>query len=665
MTKSEAKERIEKLVTVINHHRYLYHVLDTQEISDEALDSLKHELKELEEQFPELATPDSPTSRVGGEPLPKFQKVVHKVQQWSFDDAFSPEQMRSFDKRIKNFLAKKYDRPIEPKYVCELKIDGFKIVLSYEKGRLVTAATRGNGKVGEDVTMNVRTIDAVPLVLRKPVDIIVEGEVWMSKKEFQKLNESQKEKGLPLYANPRNVASGTIRQLDSKMVASRKLDSFVYDISQFSSPIPAKQFDELALLRELGFKVNRHAASADTIEEVISFWQEWQKQAPQEEYWIDGIAVKVNEREYQDALGYTGKSPRFAIAFKFPAEQVTTVVEDIVLQVGRTGVLTPVAHLRPVLVAGSTVSRATLHNEDEIKRLDVRIGDTVILQKAGDVIPDIVRVLTELRTGKETQFIFPKKCPVCGNPVARAEGVAAYRCTNPDCYAQKTRMLHHFVSRKAIDIEGLGPKIVDQLIDEGLVVAPADFFELKKGDLLALEGFAEKSAENLIDAIAARRKVPLASFLFALGIREVGEGTAYDLAAHLGSIENIAKATIEELESIPGIGTVVAQSVHSWFANSAHKKIITDLLRHLEIGKAERAQGVLTGKTVVITGTLPSLSREEAEKIVRDNGGSVSSSVSKKTSYLLAGENTGSKYDAAVKHGVQILEEGEFLKLVK
>ena len=410
MTKGEANERIQKLREVVNHHRYLYHVLDTQEISDAALDSLKKELKDLEDAYPELITPDSPTQRVSGEPLEKFNKVEHVVPQWSFDDAFSKEDIRAFDERVRRVLSKEFDRDINPTYVCELKIDGFKVVCTYEKGILVTAATRGDGKVGEDVTANIKTIESVPLVLQEKESVVVEGEVWMPKKEFERINKEREKEGEPLYANPRNVAAGTIRQLDARIVAERNLEIFFYDLVRRSDEqLPDTQIEELEFMRVLGFKTNKHTKQMDSIDEVIKYWQSWEKKKDKQSYLVDGVVVKVNERSYQEALGYTGKSPRFAIAFKFAAEEATTVVEDISLQVGRTGVLTPVAHLRPVLVAGSTVARATLHNEDEIARLGLKIGDTVIIQKAGDIIPDVVRVLTDLRQGTEKNFVFSER----------------------------------------------------------------------------------------------------------------------------------------------------------------------------------------------------------------------------------------------------------------
>ncbi|HVU75501.1 MAG TPA: NAD-dependent DNA ligase LigA, partial [Candidatus Paceibacterota bacterium] len=460
----ETKAHYEKLKAAVNEYRRLYHVYDREEISQEALDSLKHELAELEETYPELVAPDSPSQRVAGEPLPQFKKVRHTVAQWSFNDAFSPDEMREFDARVKRYLRSEGITK-EPTYVCELKIDGLKIVLTYEKGILKTAATRGDGVVGEDVTHNVRTIESVPLSLSRPIDIVVEGEVWMSAKNLEKLNKEQEKAGKPLYANPRNVAAGSIRQLDPKIAAARSLDMFVYDVAQTSEPFPRTQAEELDYLRELGFKVNPNHVYAPTIEAVIDFWEEWSKKGRHQEYWIDGVVAKVNERDLEERLGYTGKAPRFAIAFKFPAEQVTTKVEAIVLQVGRTGVLTPVAHLTPVSVAGTTVSRATLHNEDEIERLDVRIGDTVILQKAGDVIPDIVRTLTELRTGKEKKFKWPTHVPECGGDgrIERVPGTAAWRCVDKNSFSIIRRRFYNFVGKHALDIEGCGPRTIDLL----------------------------------------------------------------------------------------------------------------------------------------------------------------------------------------------------------
>lgn len=661
------KKRIEKLRHTIEKHRYNYHVLDKQEISDTALDSLKDELKKLEEQYPELITPDSPTQRVAGQAKDELVKFAHTIPQWSLGDAFTEEDIIDFDAKVKRFLKLPESQSME--YVCELKIDGLKIVLYYEKGVLVRGVTRGDGVVGEDVTHNVRTIDSVPLSLEKPIDIVVEGEVWMNKKQFEKLNAERKKLGEPLFANPRNIAAGSIRQLDPKIAASRKLDTFLYDVDQSSVAIPDTQYAELSFLQKNGFKTNPHFRQCNDISEVILYWREWQKKAPKQEYLVDGVVVKVNNRALQERLGYTGKSPRFAIAFKFPAEQVTTVVEDIVLQVGRTGVVTPVAHLRPVLVAGSTVSRATLHNEDEIKRLDVRIGDTVILQKAGDVIPDIVSVLTDLRTGREKPFVFPKKVAGCGGDgsIERIPGQVAYRCVSNDSFDQLKRKFYYFVSKKAFDMDGLGPKIIDVLLDQGLISTFDDIFTLKRGDVLALPRFAEKSVDNLIASIEKARTISLTRFLIALSITHVGEETAEDIAEHFGTIERVRKATVLEVESIEGVGPIVARSLVDFFADSESQKLVDRLLVQVRVLPVVRAQNKalpFSDKTFVLTGTLATMSRDEAKQKIKINGGSVVGSVSKNTTYVVVGENPGSKLNEAEKLGVSVLTEEQFVKML-
>jgi DNA ligase (NAD+) len=680
---NQAKERIIKLREVINHHRHLYHVEDQPEISDEAYDSMEEELRALEEQYPDLVTPDSPTQRVSGKPLEKFEKVAHAVPQWSFNDAFTPDDLRDFDKRVKRIL-----KDFRPTYVCELKIDGLHVVLTYAKGLLKTAATRGDGVVGENVTANVRTIQSVPLKLNEPVDLVAEGEIWLGHDQLAKINKERKKNGELEFANPRNAAAGTIRQLDARVVAKRKLDTFIYDLHigtddgllkavQRPSSVPATQVAELKLLAKLGFKVSKEYTECADIEEAIKYWQKWHKKKDQQNYLIDGVVVKVNERELQEKLGYTGKAPRFAIAFKFPAEQVTTVVEEIVLQVGRQGTITPVANLRPVLLAGSTVSRATLHNEDEIKRLDVRVGDTVILQKAGDVIPDIVKVMTELRTGKEKVFKWPTELEACSGPIERIPGQSAWRCVNKNSYAQLKRQFYHFTSKHAFDIEKLGPKIVDQLMDNGLLATFADIFRLKKGDLLALPRFAEKSVDNLLKAIEERREVKLSRFIVGLSIPNVGEETAEDLAEHFGTLAKIQNASLEELQNIEGVGGVVAQAVYDWFRDEANKKTVSNLLSQIRfVGietKFRGKEGKLVGKTFVLTGTLPTLARDEAKSLIKQNGGEVSSAVSSKTSYVLAGtpstalraSESSSKLKQAQKLGVKIINEEEFKKLIK
>lgn len=670
MIPASAAARYTKLLKEINRHRYLYHVQDAPEIEDSAFDELEQELFALEAKYPDITAPDSPSHRVGGAPAAQFKKVQHTVPQWSFNDAFSPEELREFDARVKRFLKPQFG-DVAPSYICELKIDGLKVVLTYEKGLLKTAATRGNGVVGEDVTHNIRTIKSVPLSLPRATDLVVEGEVWMSEEGLKTINHEREKQGEPLFANPRNAAAGSIRQLDPKVAASRGLDTFMYDVAQTSEELPATQAEELAYIRELGFKVNPHFRLGKTIEDAVAYWEEWKQKNKSQGYWLDGIVVKVNEREYQEALGYTGKAPRFAVAFKFPAEQVTTVVEDIVLQVGRTGVLTPVAHLRPVLVAGSTVSRATLHNEDEIKRLDVRVGDTVILQKAGDVIPDIVQVLTNLRTGKEKVFKWPMRVAECGGDgrIERIPGEAAWRCVARDSFAVKRRILRHFTSKGALNIEGLGPSRVDALMEKELVSSFDDFFTLEEGDLLTLEGFAELSAKKLIASIEkAAKHVPLSRLLTGLSIPHVGEETAILLAEHFKTVDDIIGASEEELAQIGGIGEVVGKAIVAWFADKENKKLIERLKKVIHIVSEKqaggKAAGTLAGKTFVLTGTLASLSRDEAKNKIRKLGGDVSSSVSKNTTYVVAGEEAGSKLDKAEELGVAVLTEAEFLKML-
>ncbi len=666
---TKAKERLLKLREVINYHRYLYHVEDRQEISDEALDSLKDELVKLEAEFPELVTADSPSQRVAGKPMEQFVKVRHEVAQWSFNDAFTIEDIRDFDGRVKKLLGVS-----EVSYSVELKIDGFKIVLTYEEGKLKTAATRGDGVTGEDVTMNVRTIESVPLLLRKsgggktkvPEKIIVEGEVFLGKKNFEKLNKSREQAGEELYANPRNVAAGTIRQLDPKIVASRKLESFIYDIALSSDGEPDNQIAELKLLTELGFRVNKNFKECANIDEVIKYWQKWQKEGKNLDYGLDGVVVKVNSREFQNKLGYTGKAPRFAIAFKFRAEEVTTVVEDIIFQIGRTGVVTPIAKLKPVFLAGSTVKRATLHNEDEIIRLDVRIGDTVILRKAGDIIPDIVKVLPEFRVGKEKPFRFPKSLPECG-PIERILGEAAYRATDPNSGAQHLRRLHYFVSKGAFNIVGLGPKVIDVLVENGLVNEFVDIFELKKDDLLLLPRFAETSAEKLINSIERHRSVTLPRFLVSLSIDNVGEETAEDLAVHFKTLEKVRVASAEELALIDGVGEVVAESIVSWFGDKENQRALARLLESVKIKPLEvntNKNQKLTGKTFVLTGSLKNLTRDAAKNLIKQAGGRVLSSVSKNLDYLVVGEDPGSKLTQAEQLGIKIISESEFQKLL-
>ncbi|OGC88105.1 hypothetical protein A2419_01385 [Candidatus Adlerbacteria bacterium RIFOXYC1_FULL_48_26] len=670
MAPTDVRERYEKLKKTLNHHRHLYYALEAPEIPDSAYDELERELASIEEKYPELITSDSPTQRVGGV-LGTFKKVTHTVSQWSFNDVFNEEELRNFDTRVHRMLGESAQTLT---YTCELKIDGLKVVLTYEQGKLVTAATRGDGVTGEDVTHNVRTIQSVPLVLERAIDCVVEGEIWMSEEALKRTNKEREKNGEPLFANPRNAAAGSIRQLDPRIAATRGLDTFIYDVASTSEEMPGSQAEELEYLQELGFKVNKHWKLVKNIDEAISYWKTWGKKSKSEDYWVDGVVIKVNDRASQEQMGYTGKAPRFAVAFKFEAEQVTTVVEDIVLQVGRTGVLTPVAHLRPVLVAGSTVSRATLHNEDEINRLDVRIGDTVILQKAGDVIPDIVRVLTELRTGKEQTYKWPNSVPECGGDgrIERVPGQAAWRCVYKDSFAQIRRRYRHFASKGALNIEGLGPSTVDALLEKNLVQHLDDFFTLTEGDLLTLEGFAEISAKKLIESIQkTAENVTLARLVTGLSLPQVGEETAILLAQNFKTLKKLSEGSEEDFIAIAGIGPIVGKAIVGWFAEKENQKLIERLENVLKITNPEYVSADVkqnlpfVGKTFVLTGTMESMSRDEAKEKIRKLGGDVSSSVSKNTTYVVAGEEAGSKLDKAEELGVKILTEEEFLKLLE
>ncbi|MBA3788896.1 NAD-dependent DNA ligase LigA [Patescibacteria group bacterium] len=669
----EVRTRIASLREAIEKYRTLQHEKDESPISPEALDSLKRELSELEETYPELKTPDSPTMRIAGGILPELKKVAHQVPQWSLNDAFTESDLRAFDDRVQRGLEKiqqKSPQKPEPKYACELKIDGLHIVLTYIKGELKIAATRGNGKIGEDVTHAIRTIHSVPERLSRPVDLIVEGEVFMTRSGLKALNKKREKTNLPLFANPRNAAAGSIRQLDPAIAASRPIAVFLYDVDVLSEKFPKTQSEELAYIQALGLPINPHTLHDASLEQVLKFWEKWKGKArDKEDYQIDGVVLKLEDRTAQEALGYTGKAPRFAIAFKFPAEQVTTVLEDITLNVGRTGVVTPVAHLRPVSVAGSTVARATLHNEDFIKDKDIRIGDTVILQKAGDIIPEIVQVLLEFRTGKEKRWVFPKNSPLCGGDgrIERVPGMAAHRCAVRGSYGEQSRKLMHFVGKQALDIDGLGGKTVELLMEHTLVGEFDDFFDLTRDELLALPGFKEKSVDNLLSSLKTAQSPTFDRVLVGLSILHVGEETALLLAQEFGTIEKLAKASHANLARIKGIGEVVAESVVEWFVDTENKALLARLLKHLSIKKAAGvvSSGPFKGMTVVVTGTLKAFSREEAETAVRKAGGDVTSSVSKNTSFVVAGENAGSKRSKAEELGVEIITESEFTRRLK
>jgi len=677
MKKEEVKKRIEKLRKVISHHRYLYHVLNRQEISDAALDSLKHELYKLEQQFPELITPDSPTQRIAGKPLEGFRKIKHKTPMLSIEDIFSKEELQDWIDYLKRLAPN-----AQFNYFAELKIDGFAITLIYKNGIFICGATRGDGKTGEDVTQNLKTIESIPLKLEirgntptkrnkekikkliEEGEIEIRGEVYMEKKKFEKLNKELEKKGQKSYTNPRNLAAGSIRQLDPKLAASRPLNFLAYDIT---TDLGQKtHFEEHQILPILGFKTDK-GKECQSLQEIIDFWKATEKKREKYPFQIDGIVVNVNQNSIFEKLGVVGKSPRGVRAFKFSPKQATTKILNIKIQIGRTGITTPVAILKPVEVGGVTISRATLHNEDEIKRLGVKIGDTVIVGRAGDVIPDVIQVLPELRTGEEKTFKMPEKCPACNTKLVKEEGEVAWRCPNPKCPAREREYFYHFVSKGAFDIVGLGPKIIDRLLDIGLISDPADLFLLKEKDLSSLERFAEKSAKNLISAIQSKKEITLSRFIYALGIRNIGEETAQILSRHFGYFEKLKNASLEEFQEIKDIGPVVAKSIFDFFQEKRNLKLIKKLKQvDVKIISEKKPKfQPLEGKTFVLTGTLESMTRDEAKEKIRELGGDISESVSKKTDYVIIGKKPGSKYKEAKEVGTKIIKEKEFLKLIK
>ena len=698
MDKAAAKQRIMKLRKEIDRYRYAYHVLDKSLISDEANDSLKKELFDLETEFPDLITPDSPTQRVAGKPLKEFAKVKHIERMTSFNDAFSEEDMRAWLERLENYLGRKIPPSGEvAPYYCELKIDGLAIELEYEEDIFMRGSTRGDGMIGEDVTQNLRTVEAIPLRLLEweeveknlrregldpkkykiPRHLIVRGEVFITKKVFAAVNREQEKKGLKPYANPRNIAAGSIRQLDPKVTASRHLDSFQYDI--VTDIGQTYHEEEHLILKAFGFKTNPNNRPAKDMREIFAFREYWALPAHREklDYEIDGTVVIVNDNATFARAGIIGKAPRAAMAYKFSPRDATTVVEDVVVQVGRTGALTPVAVMRPVNVGGITITHATLHNADEIERLGLKIGDTVIVSRAGDVIPQITKVLKEFRMGKEVAFRMPTHCPVDGSKVVREGAIS--RCSSPTCAAKHREFLYHFVSRGAFNIEGLGPKILDKFLDEGLISDAADIFTLMKGDIAALARFGEKSAENIVAEVAEKKKVVLSRFLYALGILHVGEETAITLARnfefpHTGSrvaivdiLKVFQKLSLDDLQRAPDIGPKVAESIYGWFREPRNVKFIERLEKAgVEVEAEPRKElGHLAGTTFVLTGGLAAMSREAAKEKIRTLGGDASENVSKKTDYVVAGTDPGSKYEKAKKLGVKILDEAEFLKLIK
>src|SRR3989339_278088 len=681
MDKKQAKERLEKLKDQMREIDHAYYVLDRPIVSDAARDSLKDEVEKIEAEFPDLITPDSPTQRIGGVALSKFEKIKHEIPKYSLDDVFDFDEVREFDKRVRRFL--NLDEKEKVEYTCELKIDGLNMSFHYQNGLFERAVTRGDGVFGEDVTHTVKTIKSLPLKLKEEIDIELGGEVYMPTKSFIKLNEEAVRQGKSPFANPRNAAAGSVRQLDPKVTAERDLDIFCWVIygeqSKVQSPklkvgVAETQEQMLERMKELGFKVNQNYEKFGSIEETIAYCETWRKKRDKLPYEIDGVAIKVNRLDWQERLGRAAKYVRWACAEKVPAEQATTVVEDIKWQVGRTGALTPVAHLKPVRVAGSTVSRATLYNIDELKRKDVRIGDTVILQKAGDVIPEIVAPLLKLRSGNEKKVESPRVCPMCGTAVERRAGEVALYCPSQKCFAKEREMLIHFVSKHGLNIEGLGDSIVEQLMNEGLVTSLADIFELTVGDLQSLDRFAAKSAQKLITAIENSKSVSLGKLLFALGIRHVGEETAALFARHFACrtigdfIDKVSKEKLENLAGIDGVGEVAGKSFLDYFAE---EKNVETLQRLEKLGMTLKRQEAIaekpgvTGKTFVLTGSLESMSRDEAKQIIKNFGGKVAGTVSSKTDYVVAGAESGSKLEDARKLGVRVLEEKEFLGLVR
>ena len=672
MDKNQAHKRIIKLKEQLAELNHAYFALDKPIASDAVRDSLKRELKSLEDEYPDFITLDSPTQRVGGKALGKFEKVRHSIPKYSLDDVFSFDEVLEFDARVKRFLDLPSGQDII--YTGELKIDGLNMTFIYERGLFKRAITRGDGVVGEDVTHTIKTVESVPLKLKQPLDIEVGGEIYMPIKSFEALNKLAAKNDEEPFANPRNAAAGTVRQLDPSIAASRDLQAFFYAVytrlkDADSNRSITTQFATLAYLRSLGFRVEKHFGVFKNIAAVKDFLVKAENLRDSLGFQIDGVVIKVNNLNSQARLGRTAKCARWAVAYKFAAEEATTVVEDIQVQIGRTGVLTPVAHLKPVKVAGSTVARATLHNADEIKRLTVKIGDTVIIQKAGDVIPDIVKVLSKLRTGREKEFKMPECCPVCNSKIIQKAGEVAYRCANPNCYAQQREKIYHFVSRHAFNIDGLGPKIIDQLLEHDLIKDAADIFTLSKNELEPLERFAEKSASNLAASIEKAKRVSLLKFIFALGIRNVGEETAIDLAENFSALDKIKNASLENLEQIKDVGPVVAQSIYDYFREPKNIRLISKLLKNgVTITAALQSppkNQKLSGQIFVLTGTLESLPREEAKQKIRSLGGEISESVSKKTSFVVAGENPGSKLDKARELGVRIITEKEFLEVIK
>ncbi|HQV64847.1 MAG TPA: NAD-dependent DNA ligase LigA [Candidatus Paceibacterota bacterium] len=669
-------EKLSSLRALIKLHREKYHTHDAPEISDEAYDALIRQLEELEAALG-ISEYAQESKKIGGKILEGFEKTTHAVPQWSYDNVFDISELENWNERNRKILVKEWDTDPDFEYVCELKIDGLKIVLTYRDGKLITGATRGDGSVGEDVTENIKRIKSIPHTISETRPIVVVGEVWMKTDDLEKINAEREKNGQPIYANPRNLAAGTLRQLDTDIVASRNLQTFIYDLEYLDTDREFESHEqELQFLKQQGFNVNPDRKLCKGLQQVQEYYESWIENRHDEQYGIDGLVVKLNNKQQCKQLGYTAKSPRFGVAYKFPAEETTTVVEDIIIQVGRTGVLTPVAVLKPVPVAGSVVSRATLHNADEIARLDVRIHDTVIIRKAGDIIPEILQVLTELRPKNSKHYEFPKTCPVCNASVIQEKNTSGtsvgWYCPNSECGGKHFETLVHFVSKKGMNIVGLGQKVLERFFEVGLVQNPTDIFKLKKEDFVEWERFGELSSDKLMKSIQKSKEVQLQKFLFALGIRHIGEETAEILANFIGQkngelFKRLQSVTVSDLSNLEGVGPVVAESFVEYMNNNYHARIVSELVDILDIQMPKRSttNQSLAGKTFVLTGTLETMSRDVAKEKIKSMGGKVASSVSKNTTYVVAGADPGSKYDEAVKLGVEILDEKKLLTIIK
>lgn len=671
MNKRQATERIAKLRELINDYRYHYHVLDESIMSEAAADSLKHELSQLETEFPDLITPDSPTQRVAGAPLPGFKQLEHSSRMLSLNDVFDESELQAWRDRITKLLP----AGAKLEYFADIKMDGLACALVYQDGVLVRGITRGDGFVGEDVTANVRTIESVPLSLRagKKIDKFlqgrteVRGEIVMYKDEFAKLNEQRAKEGKPLFANPRNTAAGTIRQLDPKLVAGRPLHFRAYDLQRDEAQEVSTYDFAYDAMRELGFLVNREATVLKSVEEVKKYADKWETERQKLPFNTDGLVVKVNDRQLYQRLGVVGKAPRGAVAYKYPAEQATTKVKDIFISIGRTGAATPVAMLEPVVVAGSTVQMATLHNESEVARKDIRVGDTVIVHKAGDIIPEVVEPLVKLRNGSEKPFKVPTHCPECNTKLVKLKAAdAVWRCPNEACPSRAWKRIEHYASKPALDIEGLGEKNVIALLNAGLIEDPADIYTLTKDEVIKLDRFAEVSANKLVNAIQEKKNPPLNRFIYGLGIRHIGTQTAIDLANHFRALEKLQSSTIDELAEVEGIGEVVAESVVEWFSEPRNQDLLEKFAKFgVEPQSVKHVGGKLSGQNFVVTGTLEHMSRDQAAERIRALGGTFQSSVGKDTDYLVVGANVGaSKLAKAAKLGTKQINETEFLKIV-